>query len=366
LTAYGVAKIKNGKLLDVTSDDIYQLDKRMVNYEPAPDPIRKYLNLTVFPIRDANLSPDFKESVLKFESFYKKIPKTEKINGVVAIDTEVVRRFLKLTGPITVEKFGETFSAEPHPVYKIPDVVYKLELYAEKVFHGKRDRKGMIGDLMDAMLEKLFNSDPKEFPKIFDTFLNSAEEKHLLFYMHDPKAQSLVEELNFAGRIPQNYEGDFLHLSNANFGGLKGNLYIKAVVEQDITVSKDGTVTKKIKQTLKNTEKADGWLNSVYLNWLRVYVPKGSKLISNEVFRDFKETEDLGYRVWESYSRTYPLDESTSLFTYELPFKIKKGQIYKMLIQKQPGIDPRMIIRLNGKKVKEFDLKKDVEIEIPI
>jgi len=73
ITAYGVAKIKNGKLLDVTSDDIYQLDKKFTPFEPPPDPLRKYLLLKIFPIRDANLSPDFKVSAQKF-TFQKNSP----------------------------------------------------------------------------------------------------------------------------------------------------------------------------------------------------------------------------------------------------------------------------------------------------
>ena len=47
--------------------------------------------------------------------------------------------------------------------------------------------------------------------------------------------------------------------------------------------------------------------------------------------------------------------------------RVKKGEIYKLLIQKQPGTtDPHMIIRVNGKKIQEFDLKKDKEIEFKV
>ena len=116
--------------------------------------------------------------------------------------------------------------------------------------------------------------------------------------------------------------------------------------------------------TLKNTGKADGWLNSVYRNWMRFYVPRGSKLVDKKVYRDFKLETDLGYTVWESFSLTYPLGESMTEFTYELPFKVREGESYKLLIQKQPGIDLHIITRLNGKLLEEFDLLTDREIEI--
>src|SRR3989344_2833829 len=364
ITAYGIAKVRDGKLMDMTSDDIYRLDRKATSFEDAPDSLRRFFGHTVFPLRDANLSPDFKLSAETFERIYKKIPGQPKIDGIITIDTEIVRRLLEITGPITLKKYNETFSAENNPKYNIPDVVYKLELYAEVVLrHQGSDRKGLIGDLMDEMLNNLFNSKPEKFPKIFDTFIKAANEKHILFYFHDQRSQEFAEKLNYAGRI-KDFDGDYLHINNANFGGLKGNLYIKGRVDQDITIEKDGTVAKKIKVTLKNTGKADGWLNSVYRNWMRFYVPRGSKLVDKKVYRDFKLETDLGYTVWESFSLTYPLGESMTEFTYELPFKVREGESYKLLIQKQPGIDLHIITRLNGKLLEEFDLLTDKEIEI--
>lgn len=364
ITAYGIAKVKDGKLIDIQSDDIYRLDRKATTFEDVPYPLQRFFGHTVFPLRDANLSPDFKISSETFERIYNKIPDQPKIDGIITVDTEIVRRLLEITGPITLKKYNETFSAEKHHLYDMPDVVYKLELYAEVLLrHQGSDRKGLIGDLMDEMLKKILNSKPEKFPKIFDTFIKAADEKHILFYFHDKKAQEFAEELGYAGRI-RSFKGDYLHINNANFGGLKGNLYIKGVVNQDIKIADDGSVTKKVKVTLKNTGKADGWLNAVYRNWMRLYVPEGSKLIDKKVYSDFKLTSDLGYTVWESYSLTYPLGESVTEFTYQLPFKVRKDESYKLLMQKQPGIDLHVVIRLNDKVMEEFDLLTDREIEI--
>ena len=365
ITAYGFLKVKDGELLEVESDDIYQLDRRFVPTEEPPEVFRKYLLLTIFPIRDTNISPDFRESAEKFLSFYQTIPSQPKVDGVIAIDTSLVEKFLKITGPITLKQYGETFSAKPHPDYRISDAVYKLELYAQRILKGRTGRKGPVGDLMEKVLDRLFNAKSEQFPVIFDTVLGSLEAKNIQFYFFDQKAQKLTEELGFAGRI-KDFDKDYLHVNNSNVAGLKGNFFTKYGVEQEIVIQSEGTVVKKVTTSISNTFRYDGWLNATYQNWLRLYVPKGSKLLEKNIDTDFEQKNELGKTVWSSFSRTPPFTSTRSSFTYELPFKVKKGGLYKMLIQKQGGYIPRMIIKVNGKKLFEFDLKKDTKLEFKI
>lgn len=366
ITSYAIAKIKNGKLVSVKSEDIYNLDKRFSTSEPPPEPLRKYLLLGFYPIRDTNLSPDYLVSAQKFESFYNTIPGIEKVDGILALDTEFVRTLVEFTGPIKVDRLGDTFSADLNE-YGISDVVYKMELYAEKVFKGKANRKGFIGDLMDGIIDKIMKTPPEKFEALFKVFLNEANEKHVQFYFHNQEAQELVEKANFGGRIKE-YDGDYLHVNNSNFAGLKANFFITQKIEQDIITSDDGTITKKVEVTLTNpSNQLVGWLNSNYRNFMRVYVPDGSRFIDEETQADFKESEDLDKKVFESFSTTAPLTSSTSIFTYELPFKVKPGEEYKMLIQKQAGMgETKMIIRLNGKVIEDFDLTVDREIKFKI
>ena len=365
ITAYGFLNIKDGKLLDIKSENILELDKSFVPIEDPPEVYRKYFGQNFFPIRDSNVSPDFKYSAEKFLSFYRTIPNQPQVDGIIAIDTSLVPEFLRITGPVTLEKYNETFSAEPHPEYGISDAVYKLELYAQRILRGSTKRKGPIGDLMQKVLDKLFNAKSDQFPDIFDVVLKSLESKNIQFYFRDQKAQISSEELGFGGRI-KDFKGDYLHVNNSNVAGLKGNFFTKFTIEQDIVVKGDGTVVKKVTNNINNTFRYDGWLNSVYQNWLRVYVPKGSKLVEKEVGTDFEEKKELDKTVWSSFTRTPPFNTTSSSFTYQLPFKVKKGETYKMLIQKQGGSIPRMKIKINGKKLFEFDLLKDTEIKFKV
>lgn len=366
ITAYALVKVKGGRIVSTDSDDIYKLDQRLVQKEIAPDAVRKYIGHTYLPIRDSNISPDYKVSAEKFESIYNTIKNVPKVDGVLALDTEFVRSILEVTGPVKTKQTKEVWSAEKNRL-GIPDVVYKLELYAEKINRNSSDRKGVVGELMDAMIDKVMNVKPNDIGKYLDAFIDTANRKHILFYFHNATAQKLVEKYNYAGRIKEDYDGDYFHLNNSNFGGLKGNLYLQQKVVQNIQISPDGEVTKSVDVTLINPVKADGWLNSIMLNWMRVYVPKGSSLISKKVYKDFTSGVEFDKEVYRGYGPTYPLNSSTFNFTYKLPFKIIPGQKYKMLIQKQAGVgEIDMKIRINNVTKEEFKLKTDKELILDI
>ncbi len=365
ITAYALIKMKGGKIVETESDDIYKLDLKYRDTEKAPEAIKKYIGWTLLPIRDSNISPDYKISAEKFEAMYNTIPKMPKVDGVFALDTEFVKSILEVSGPIRTKKTREVWSAEKNKL-GIPDVIYKLELYAEKINKHSNDRKGFMGELMDTLIDKVLSAKPDKMKDYIEAFIDTANRKHILFYFHNDFAQKLAEKYNYAGRI-KDYEGDYFHLNNSNFGGLKGNLYIKQKVVQDIKIDSEGKVTKNVDVTLTNPVKADGWLVSIYLNWMRLFVPEGSTLVSKKVFKDFTSGEELDKEVYRGFGPTYPKSSSTSNFTYQLPFKVKVGEKYKMLIQKQPGVNEiEMIIKINGVKKEEFKLTTDKELSIDI
>ena len=77
-------------------------------------------------------------------------------------------------------------------------------------------------------------------------------------------------------------------------------------------------------------------------------------------------SEDLGKTVFEGfYGDKLPLRPQSMTkvsFKYELPFKAEKGKPYKLLIQKQAGVEKYdMSIDFNSKK-QEFELREDKEL----
>jgi len=372
LTAYTYIKFQKGNLSASGSDDIYHLDERLHNVclrkicpLSPPAPIVKYLpeptgkSKTAWDSRDSNLSPDWKVSAQEFERFYNIIG-GRPVDGIIVVDTYFVKNLLEITGPISVGGYPTKFSSD--------NVVDELLNYAEIVFAGRAQRKQVLGDLMYSILLTITQSGKEKFAPLMKTFLTSANEKHIMFYFKDTKAQEAFEKFNWAGRV-RDWQGDYLLIVDSNFAGGKANLYIEEKVEQRVEISSDGSLTKEVKIEYKNPAKYNNRLNPGYRDWVRVYLPLGAKLIEGEGSQDgIRESEELGKSVLDGFLTVRPEGSATFRVKYKLPQKIKKGDYYKLLIQKQPGTDGFLYsLFINGKEVeKTFPLNTDKEISIKI
>jgi len=382
LTAYSIMKVSEAKFEPVSSDDIYNLDAKYKPSLPAPEPIvdlikGPYVLSQNIRLRDMNYSPDFKVAMDLFSSEAKDLGLKD-VDGIIAVDTGLLVNLLDALGEIGVPGFGN-FSTKIEPKCNCPQVIYELESFAdvegpiiwdpltgEIILKPKNsdNRKKIIGPLMNSILANAFGSTKEKLPKLLDAIFKSVTEKHVLFYLHDEKAQEAVEGFGIAGRIGD-FNGDYFHLSNSNLGGRKSNLYVKEEIEQEIVVNKDGTIEKTVTVTYKNPEKHDGWLNSVLPNWVRVYVPEGSKLIAVEgLEKQYDTVTELNKTVFSGYFKLRPEGVSKVIFKYSLPFK--KSSDYKMFIQKQPGVDAPLYIIRSAKNEEEFLLKTDKEIRIKL
>ncbi|MFC1627229.1 DUF4012 domain-containing protein [Patescibacteria group bacterium] len=371
LTAYAILETSRGKITPVLSSDIYDLDNRFGNRLPAPEPIKKYLPLVYnWHLRDMNLSPDFKVAMETFYPNYKSVAQHKDVDGIIAMDTNIVVDLLTVLGKVGVANWGE-YHADIVPECNCPQVVYKMEDYATRPTHYvKTDRKGMIGPLMHSILLNVMNSPKKLWPQFIEIGLENIKEKHLMFYFSDEEYQQVAESFDAAGRVKE-YDHDYFYLNDTNFAGAKSNMYITQDIEQEIDIASDGTIEKTVTITYTNPEPEDDCnlesgglcLNGFMRDWVRILVPEGTELIEvlgSEV--DATTSKDLGKTIIEAFFELRPESRSKLVFKYRLPFKAEGD--YKLLIQKQPGAKNHHYTITLGDIQEEFDLDGDKELTL--
>ncbi len=375
ITAYAVFRIDKGIIHVDKSDDIYALDNSRTRTIPAPAPILKYLpKVPNFNIRDSNLSPDFEVSMDTFRSMYKDSTQKVDIDGIIALDTHVLVSVIKILDDEVIAG-GIKFNTQMDKRCNCPQVIYVLEdNISRPVNYVKTARKDLLGTLLYAIMEKALKSSPKLYwGALFQDMVTEINEKHILVDLNDESAQGGVRALNAAGQIKA-FEGDYLHVNDANLGGAKSNMYVTQAVNQDYQITGDGSVTKTITINYKNPqppsdcdlERGGLCLNATLRDWVRLYVPKGSQLVDSKG-SEVKVTtsEDLGKTVFEGFITVNPKGTATYTLTYKLPFKVASGSPLPLLIQKQPGTDMNeYTVKVNGKTIEKFALAVDKEMKL--
>jgi len=373
LTNYAIFNVRNGKFKLVKSEDIYSLDNSISSHPKAPKEILTYhKDVSQFNIRDSNLSPDFVKSLDLFNSLYEKSTQKVKYDGIITVDTYVLVDVLTVLGDTEVN--GIIFSAKKDKRCDCPQVIYKLsDIIGRPVAYIKENRKGILGDLLYILMQKALGFSPSRYwGKLSQDLIKNLQQKHMLIYLTDNEAQKSIEKINFGGRI-RDFQGDYLHINDTNFAGAKSNLFVSESVISESNIN-SGTVRRKITINYKNPyphsdcnlERGGLCLNATLRNWLRVYVPKGSKLIHFQGSETKVNTyEDLNKTVFEGFLKINPLGKATVIIEYELPFKISSEKDYKLLIQKQPGTKghPYKIL-INDKERENFNLIEDKEFKV--
>ena len=90
-----------------------------------------------------------------------------------------------------------------------------------------------------------------------------------------------------------------------------------------------------------NLEAGQLCLNGLLRDWIRIYVPVGSRLTAARGFEvDLTTGEDLGKTVFDGFFTLAPESVKKLELEYTTPAGTVTGDNYRLLIQQQPGIDP--------------------------
>lgn len=396
--SFAIMDVKNGQILnlEVPPGGTYDLQGQLDQFVIPPTPL--LLTNKRWEFQDANWFPDFSVSAQKILWFYRH-SRNITADGVIAINASVLERLLAITGPISDSKRGLTISADN----ALPTIQKVVENGPEK---KNNKPKQILSDLAPQFIEHFKNSQPKDLIPLLTNLQDALSKKEIQAYFADQTAQNAVDQMGWSGKIlPTNSNQDYLAVFNANIHGQKSDARIKQEISHQTIVDNEGNISDTVIITRTHSgQNQEELYGSANIDYIRVYVPRGSELISasgftwpdeanfhvpekyfktddllNQTEKEIKIDERTGTRITEEFDKTAfgnwvittPGQTSQIQFTYRLPFKIntinnsakdlwqnflstKKMSPYQLVVQKQSGIDSgfeSQIILPNGYKI---------------
>ena len=338
---YGILELDSGDISRFDTHDIYHLDmpvKDRLNITP-PAPLKKYLGIDKWFMRDANWSPDWPTSAVQIEKFFWQEDKllygknrinnfNSEFDGIIGITPELISSMLKAVGSVIIE------DVEYNADNFFDLLEYRVEKGYVKIGLPSWQRKEVIGDIAKALEIKILNLPSAELFNIFNLISEHLSQKNILLYFHDQYLQELAAQQGWTGKIVGT-DGDYLMIVDANMASLKTD----AVISRNINYRLDQGVNG-VFADLKINYAHHGdfdWRTTRYRTYTRVYVPLGSELISADGFSEGEAEigKELGKTVFSVFLSVEPGQIGSLHFYYKLPDKIKNN--YTLYIQKQPG-----------------------------
>lgn len=329
--AFGIVKIKNGKIISIKTEDLSNFDAKISANTKPPYPIGEVMHVDSWKFRDSNWSPDFAVNAQKAEEFYKLGQGQENLDGVVGITSKVLASLLKVTGPVQLEDYPGIYDSE--------NGILMLEYQVEKAFDEqgieRGARKSVMGDLARVIVGKVQEFGIKQRMELADIFFDDLKNKDIQLYFADENLQKSAEAAQWSGRVDGGWKKDYLMTVDANLGAYKSDYYVKRSFDYTIDLSKEMPVAD-LKITYKHTARQRDWMTKDYLTYLRVYVPEGSWLTGSKNFDGANFANELGKKYFGAIIKV-PID---SIKTVELSYTLPKeiAQDYDLLIQKQAGL----------------------------
>ncbi len=222
--------------------------------------------------------PTSADMMLKY--FYKSGGPT--VDGVIAVNVGVMEKLLKVTGPIYLEKYNLEINSENFA----KEVQTEVEINYDR---EKNQPKEIIQDLIPKLMDKVFGNKDIDYLEILKVFEDSVLDKDIQMYFTDPYLEENIKKFGWAGEL-KDVSKDYLSVVNTNIGGGKTDEFIKQIINHDVNILSNG----KIVDTLKIERNYISQENNIFAtaknkNYIRIYVPMGSKIIEASGFEKFPE-----------------------------------------------------------------------------
>lgn len=335
----GTLSVHNGKIDEFNIEDVYELDGQLTKHVEPHYIIRRYIQPHLY-LRDSNFEVNFEESAQKAAQIYA-IETGKTVDGVIAINYEVLARILAVTGPIRLESLNLTFDQN-----NAFDMI-QAEI-SKDFFPGSTQKKDVLSSLFKKIIEEIKN-DPTKTSQIASLFPNAAEEKNILFAFKDPSIQKLISVLGLASDV-SDYRvldrkalKDFLLINEANIGSSKVNRYISREVKYTLDINESQALGE-VMLILENQSPKDD-----YLAYMRVGLPYKSTITGISINNTNQEISEAitDFKIYENPKFAPPpgieLDNS---FVYDRQFfgfvhAVPKGSKETIKITFNSGLLPR-------------------------
>jgi hypothetical protein len=348
--SYAIVDIKQGKIVSITTEDIYDADGQFTGFVEAPPGVKEYLSSgNGLRLPDANWQADTGASARDILPFFAYGNKTN-IKGIIFINLDFTKKLLEFLGPIEVSDYNTIVTQD--------NVDEVLRSRRDEFFPGSVQKKHLLSLLLTQIKIRIFSLKPEEIINLAKLVGEQIDNHNLQFYSINPIIDNIFVKYQMRQIINLPENSDYLYLVESNVGINKANKNVTRNVhiskdqsQIDIQVRFDNQNIKPTQSKLTDltqltttpvaTQENKPADHLAYINYQRVLVPQDWQLQSikyqgvplTKIGRS--QIEINNFELQQIGILITVFEENTGLL--EISF-IKPNNFDQIYIQKQPGI----------------------------
>ena len=294
--SYADVSVRGGAITGISVHDVADADTAFAGKIVPPVPLM--LEGNGWRPADGNWFFDFptsaSETIALFEQSKLYAASSTTFDAAVALTPRAAQDVLALIGPVSVPDAelgivpakgaptSTTFTADGL-TEQIQAVVQAGQAQAK----GKAGAapKSVIGILWQSALAELASAGPDEQQQLLNLAFDWVANKDVMAYSKVSDIETFLKAAGVAGdefRFPQNFNGDYLAVSNTDVNSDKSELYVSSTVAWTVQLGSDGTATDHVAIVRAHhgnkVPAADWWYRTTNQDYLQLFVPDGSTL----------------------------------------------------------------------------------------
>jgi hypothetical protein len=273
-----------------------------VSGQAAPDPYSGWWPIPNFGLRDANLSADFPTSArIAMDRYTYEFG--NHVDGVIIFTPTLIQQVLHVTGPITIPAYGEIITEQNLQArlhyYQLDNRGIRHEEIIEKVEDPQVARKLFTQRVTTTLLGSVMHLPINKLLPMANEMLQSMKTKDLQIYVTNPQLEALIGKYGSTATLDRSTTHDGLFIVQSNLSASKASQYVATSIKDTIALDGKGGATHNLRMTLNYQQKGDVYGLDTYRDYIRIYTPVNSQLISGNGFdqsgRPFCGDQQSGY-----------------------------------------------------------------------
>ena len=311
---YGELTINGGRVGPFTLKDISlveYVDTSKTLGMVAPAQYRSWWPFANWGLRDSNLSADFPTSAsIAIQQYQLEVG--HNVDGVILFTPFLIEHVLQIIGPIHVPGYNDTITAQNLEdrlhYYQQDNAGIAKQVAYQPGDTSTSDRKRFTGYLARLIMDQVRHAPPDELLAIGQEVLHDLKTKDLQVYFSDPQAENLLTQYSDAAQLDRSTTQDGFYVVQANVSASKASQYVKAIMHDTVTLDAAGGATHLLQLRLVYNQIGPVYGYDTYRDYVRVYVPPNSRLLSGNGF-DTGTPLCGGVGVQCSPTGVYPQDQ---------------------------------------------------------